>query len=76
MSGRSSSSHRRSVSLVPQTKQYVENISAKEGVSGNRAIEKALEFYSKTLNLKEDGQIVSFTIRKSDGKEQSVAVLM
>jgi hypothetical protein len=70
--------HRRSVSLVPGAKDKVDRIAEVKGISVNRAIEAAVEFYSNCLRVEEqeDGQIVGFMLRTSDGSEKKVHVLV
>jgi hypothetical protein len=70
--------HRRSVSLVPQAKDTVDRIAEVKGISVNRAIEQAVEFYSNCLRVQEQeqGQIVGFMIQTHDGTQKHVHVLV
>jgi len=69
--------HRRSVSLEPQAKEQVDQIAAMKGVSANRAIEKAVDFYSQYLKLqaREKGEIVGFVLQPPAGEKEVVHII-
>lgn len=69
--------HRQSVALLPTVKSDVDSIVEKTGLSKNRAIERAVEFYARWLNFQQNqGKVISLKVEDAKGDQKEVAVLL
>lgn len=70
--------HRRSVALSEEAKAHLDYISKVKGVSANRSIELAVEWYSRLLAIeeREGGKLIGFIIKPHDGGRNRLVYLL